>query len=361
MVAAMRESRRADRAIAFWLLACAAMIFIMVALGGVTRLTESGLSITEWHPVSGILPPFNNAQWQAAFDEYKRIPQYAAIHPGMSLAGFKTIYFWEWLHRLWGRLIGAAFLLPFLWFLARRQIPRALAPKLALLFVLGGLQGGLGWWMVASGLAARIEVSQYRLAAHLTMALVIYAAILWVALDLLRPPGEAGETGRFHGGISPALRRSASALLLLVFVTIAAGAFVAGLRAGLIDNTFPLMDGHWIPPAYAHLTPFWRNWFENPEAAQFDHRLLAVSTWLGSLALFLASFRLPLGRFARGALHALFGLATLQAALGIATLLFVVPLGLALAHQLGATLVLTAAVVARHALATPRRNRIGAP
>jgi cytochrome c oxidase assembly protein subunit 15 len=337
-----------SRAIAFWLFACAAMVFVMVALGGVTRLTESGLSITAWQLVSGVLPPLSDAQWQNAFAAYKAIPQYQAIHAGMSLADFKTIYFWEWLHRLWGRLIGLVFLLPFLYFLVRRQIPRALAPKLAGLFALGCLQGALGWWMVASGLEDRIEVSQYRLAAHLSTAVVIYLAILWVALDLIRPR---------EISIALCLKHGASAALLLAFVTLAAGAFVAGLRAGLIDNSFPLMDGHWIPPAWGNLSPWWRNPFENPEAAQFDHRLLAAVTWLAALALFLASFkyksRLP--RSAMSAVHALFGLVTLQAGLGIAALLLAVPLGLALAHQLGATLVLTAALVARHVLGGTRK------
>jgi heme a synthase len=337
-----------QRAIAFWLFACAAMVFVMVALGGITRLTESGLSITSWQPVSGVLPPLSASEWQDAFAAYKEIPQYQAIHAGMSLADFQTIYFWEWLHRLWGRLIGVVFLLPFLYFLARRQIPRDLAPKLAGLFALGALQGALGWWMVASGLEDRIEVSQYRLAAHLATAIIIYLAILWVALDLIGPREQSA---------APCLKHGASAALLLGFVTLIAGAFVAGLRAGLIDNTFPLMDGHWIPPAWDNLSPWWRNLFENPETAQFDHRVLAALTWLASLALFLASFKFKaqLPRPAKGAVHALFGLATLQAGLGIAALLLAVPLGLALAHQLGATLVLTAALAARHVLGGTRK------
>ena len=331
-------------AVAVWLLVCAAMIFVMVALGGVTRLTESGLSITQWQPVSGVLPPLGAAAWQAAFDAYKQIPQYDAIHAGMTLAQFKTIYFWEWFHRLWGRLIGVVFLLPFLYFLLRRKIPPSLAPRLMLLFLLGAFQGALGWWMVESGLESRIEVSQYRLAAHLAMAIVIYGAILWVALDLLRPARHEAASG---------MRRGAGALLALAFITLIAGAFTAGLRAGLIDNTFPLMDGHVMPPAWGHLVPWWRNLFENPEAVQFDHRVLAITTWFGALALFLGSFKATLSRFARGAVHALFTLVTIQVGLGISTLLLVVPLPLALAHQLGATLVITAAVVVRHALGNP--------
>jgi cytochrome c oxidase assembly protein subunit 15 len=337
------------RAIALWLFGCAAMVFVMVALGGITRLTESGLSITSWDPIVGVLPPMSGAQWQEAFDAYKAIPQYQAIHAGMSLGDFKAIYFWEYLHRLWGRLIGLVFLLPLLYFLARRQIPRALAPKLIGLFVLGGMQGVLGWWMVASGLEDRIEVSQYRLAAHLSFAIVIYLAILWVALDLIRPRTQSPSSCLKHG---------ASLTLLLAFIALIAGAFVAGLRGGLIDNTFPLMDGHWIPPAWDNLSPWWRNMFENAEAAQFDHRVLALLTWLSSLGLFLASFKFKarLPRISMAALHGLFGLATLQAALGITALLLAVPLGLALAHQLGATLVLTAALVARQFLGGTRKN-----
>ena len=340
------------RAIALWLFACAAMVFVMVALGGITRLTESGLSITSWDPIVGVLPPLSDAQWQDAFAAYKAIPQYQAIHAGMSLGDFKEIYFWEYLHRLWGRLIGLVFLLPFIYFLTMRQIPRDLAPKLIGLFFLGAMQGALGWWMVASGLEDRIEVSQYRLAAHLSFAIVIYLAILWAALDLLRPRDKAGEK------ISPCLKHGAGAVLLLAFVTLIAGAFVAGLRGGLIDNTFPLMDGHWIPPAWDNLSPWWRNMFENAEAAQFDHRVLALLTWLSALCLFLASFKFKaqLPRLAMAAVHSLFTLATLQAALGITALLLVVPLGLALAHQLGATLVLTAALVSRHVLGGTRKS-----
>ncbi|MGH7174228.1 MAG: COX15/CtaA family protein [Gemmataceae bacterium] len=335
---------RDRRMVAYWLLACAAMIFAMVALGGITRLTESGLSITQWRPIEGVVPPLNRAEWQAAFDAYKQIPQYDAIHAGMTLAQFKGIYFWEWFHRLWGRLIGVVFLLPFLYFLVRQKIPASFAPRLMLLFLLGAFQGAVGWWMVKSGLEHRVEVSQYRLAAHLGMAIIIYGAIIWVALDLLRP--DRHET-------APAMRRAAGAMLALVFVTLIAGAFTAGLRAGYIDNTFPLMDGHWVPPAWGHLTPWWRNLFENPEAVQFDHRVIAACTWLGALALFLASFKAKLTRSARGAIHALFTLVTIQAGLGLATLLLVVPLPLALAHQLGGTLVITAAVVTAHAMSRP--------
>lgn len=333
----------AERAIAFWLIACCAMIFAMVVIGGITRLTESGLSITEWQPVTGVVPPLSHAQWVVEFDRYKAIPQYQAIHPEMTLAQFKGIFFWEYLHRLWGRLIGVVFAVPFLYFLLRGRISRGLAPKLAGLFVLGGLQGALGWYMVESGLVHRIEVSQYRLAAHLALAVAIYAAMLWVALDLLVLRPAAGR-----GALR--LRHWASLVFGLVFLTMIAGAFVAGLRAGYIYNTFPLMGGRFAPGEYAHLTPFVRNWFENPAAAQFDHRLLAETTWLIIAALWAVSLRVALAPRARWALHALFAMATVQASLGIATLLLVVPLPLAVTHQAGAVLLLTAALVARHTL-----------
>jgi cytochrome c oxidase assembly protein subunit 15 len=334
-----------DRAIAWWLIVCAAMIFLMVVIGGITRLTESGLSITEWQPIEGVLPPLSLAQWQDAFARYQAIPQFHAIHAGMTLAQFKGIYFWEYLHRLLGRLIGIVFLLPFLYFLIRRRIGRSLWPKLALLFVLGGLQGALGWYMVQSGLEHRIEVSQYRLAAHLFAAIVIYGAILWVAFDLLWPRDAAGPRGT-------GVRRALNLVLLLVAVTLIAGAFVAGLRSGSIYNTFPLMGGRFMPGEYAAMNPLWRNWFENPASAQFDHRVLAETTWLVIVLVWLFGRRAVAGA-ARRALDLLAAMATLQAGLGIATLLTVVDLPIAVMHQAGAVLLVTAALYARHRL---RRN-----
>src|SRR5579862_450730 len=378
MVAVAQTSRTAsaDRAIAGWLLVCCALIFLMVVIGGITRLTESGLSITEWQPIEGVLPPLNEAQWNDAFARYQAIPQYRAIHADMSLGDFKAIYFWEYVHRLWGRLIGAAFAVPFLYFLLRGKISRDLAPKLAGLFVLGGLQGGLGWYMVESGLESRVEVSQYRLAAHLAMAVIIYLAMLWVALDLLAPrpsapspPRGAERAGVRWGASHPphpksfsaleggeglvmrkAFRHAASLVLGLVFTTLVAGAFVAGTRAGYLDNTFPMMEGRFVPPDYWHLSPWYLNWFENLTSVQFDHRLLAETSWLAIAILWLVSLRSKLEPPARWALHALFFFACLQVALGIATLLSVVDLPIAVAHQAGALLLLTAALVARHSL-----------
>jgi len=347
---ALPRAVRGDRAIGLWLLVCCAMIFLMVMIGGITRLTESGLSITEWQPVIGVVPPLTHAEWQQEFDRYKAIPQYRAVHPDMDLAQFKHIFFWEYLHRLWGRLIGVVFAVPFLWFLLRGRVSRRLAPRLAGLFVLGGLQGALGWYMVESGLSQRIEVSQYRLAAHLLTAVVIYIAMLWVALGLLSPAPPASRDRR-----AAPLRRALSGLVLLLLVTLGAGAFVAGLRAGYIYNTFPLMGGSFAPGEYWSLAPWWRNWFENPAAAQFDHRVLAETTWFLIAGLWLWSLRLELARRERFAMHALFAMACLQLALGITTLLLVVPLRVAVAHQAGAVLLVTAAVVARHALRRPAR------
>ncbi len=334
-----------DRSIAWWLLGCCALVFLIVVVGGITRLTESGLSITEWQPVSGVIPPHDAAQWTEEFARYQAIPQYRAIHADMTLAQFKTIFYWEYFHRLLGRLIGTVFLLPFLYFLARGRIKRALAPKLAAIFALGALQGAIGWYMVESGLSGRIEVSQYRLALHLATAVLIYAAMLWVALDLLG--------GR--RGAPILLRRGASAVLALVFVTLVAGAFVAGLRAGYVYNTFPLMGGRWVPEGYFHLAPWYRNFFANVTAVQFDHRLLAETTFAAIVALWFAARRSELAPRQRRAFDALLAMVMVQAGLGIATLVLVVPLPLAALHQAGALGLVTAALVARHGLGAPAR------
>jgi cytochrome c oxidase assembly protein subunit 15 len=329
------------RPVVVWLLGCCGMIFVMVVLGGITRLTLSGLSITEWHPVSGILPPLSHAAWAVEFDKYKAIPQYRELNAGMSLADFKTIFLWEYAHRLWGRLIGIAYAVPFGWFLVRRRVPGGLILPLSGILALGCGQGALGWYMVESGLADRVDVSQYRLVAHLALALLIYAVSLWTALGLLSPPG---------GAPGPGWRRAGEALIALVGLTICAGGFTAGLHAGLTYNTFPLMDGVVVPPGYGQLHPFIRNWFENIAAVQFDHRLLATLTFASVLVLWVAGRHAALPPSARVALHALLAAAVLQFSLGVATLLLVVPVALAAAHQAGAVLLLTAAIVFRHAL-----------
>src|SRR6202167_345315 len=263
-------------AIRLWLYAVAALVLAMVLVGGATRLTESGLSITEWQPGMGTLPPLDEAQWQREFEKYQAIPQYHALNQGMSLDAFKTIYWWEWTHRLIGRVIGAAFLLPFLWFLWRGGVGPGLRGRLWFIFGLGALQGAVGWWMVASGLADRIEVSQYRLATHLVLACAIYVAHILTAQrrgerPVMPPP--------------PRIRLSAMALLLLVLLQIYLGAIVAGLRAGHIYNTWPLIDGALVPDS-ARLffdAPLWRNFFENTLTVQFDHRMLAYAIWLVTL------------------------------------------------------------------------------
>lgn len=331
------------RAVRLWLYAVAAMVAAMVLVGGATRLTESGLSITEWQPVVGALPPLSEAQWLVEFHRYQQIPQYHELNSGMSLAAFKTIFWWEWTHRLLGRLIGFVFLVPLLWFLWRGWIESGLRARLWLIFGLGALQGAVGWWMVASGLVHRIEVSQYRLATHLVLACIIYIAILWTALRLgenERPP----PPGR--------IRAVAVALLVLVLGQIYLGALVAGLRAGYVYNTWPLIDGGIVPDASRLFIakPLWRNFFENTLTVQFDHRMLAYAIWLVAGWHLLDTARH--GAAWRGAL-ALFAAVNLQAALGIATLLLVVPLPLALLHQATAIVVLTVAVV--HAAQVTRR------
>ena len=334
--------RTRQGAVAAWLFACCALIFAMVVVGGITRLTLSGLSITEWNPVIGIVPPLTEAQWAAEFVRYQQIPEYRLIHYGMTLPEFKSIYFWEYAHRLLGRLIGVAYAVPLVWFWLRGRLPRQLVPGLLGILALGFAQGLLGWYMVESGLVHRVEVSQYRLVAHLALALAIYSAILWVALGLAR--------GSADSDIGAVWRRAAEAVILLVGLTIVAGGFVAGTRAGLTYNTFPLMDGRLVPAGYAQLHPFIRNWFENIAAIQFDHRLLALTTAAAVLLVWAAGLRAALPAPTRIALWATLAAAAVQGTLGISTLLLVVPIPLAAAHQAGAVMLLTAAIALRHTL-----------
>jgi cytochrome c oxidase assembly protein subunit 15 len=353
MTSASTDPDRSRRAIRTWLLAVAALVFAMVVVGGATRLTESGLSITEWQPVAGALPPLSEAQWQAQFDKYKSIPQYQALNPSMSLDAFKTIFWWEWTHRLLGRVIGAAFLLPFLWFLWKGDVAPELRPRLWTIFGLGAFQGAVGWWMVASGLSERVEVSQYRLAFHLTLAGLIYVALVWTAQGLAPRPGPP---------VPARLRSSAKFLLVLVLVQIYLGALVAGLRAGLIYNTWPLIDGELVP-AISHLlfnAPWWRNFFENPLTVQFDHRLVAYALLAAALLHAVDAGRtLSRGAARRGALT-LAGAVALQATLGILTLLAQAPLALALMHQAMAMIVLTAAVLHAQGMSAAERTDSGA-
>jgi cytochrome c oxidase assembly protein subunit 15 len=336
--------QRNRRLVALWLFAISGMIFVMVALGGVTRLTGSGLSIMEWAPVSGILPPLSHADWMRLFDLYKQIPQYRLVNEGMSLAGFQQIFWLEWVHRLWGRLIGVVLVLPLIWFWLRGAIDRWLGWRLLGLFVLGGLQGAVGWFMVESGfLPDSTAVSAARLVVHLVLALILYAAVLWTALSVLHP------TSRPLPGAA-VVRRLASMMCGLISLTIIAGGFTAGLHAGLAYNTFPLMDGRLIPESYARLTPFVRNLTQNISTVQFDHRLIATLTLLGAAAFVAAGLRTRLPTLPRRAVVAVGLAAAAQYCLGVATLLLVVPVPLAATHQCVAVLTLTAVLVARHAL-----------
>ena len=307
-------------AVGGWLLLCSVLVAAMVVLGGATRLTESGLSIVDWRPVTGILPPLDQADWQALFDAYRQSPEFRHVNFWMTLADFKAIYWLEYLHRLWGRVIGVVFFVPFLWLLVRRRIGTGFALRLGGLFALGALQGLLGWYMVKSGLVERTDVSQYRLAAHLALAFVIYGWLLWLALRCLRPAADAMPGARIP------LRGHAVGVLGGALLTIVAGAFVAGIDAGLAYNTFPLMDGRLVPPGALQLEPWWLNFFENTATVQFTHRLLGVTLAAGVLGLWLRARPMALAPVARRVLHGLAAVAALQVALGIATLLTAVAL-----------------------------------
>jgi cytochrome c oxidase assembly protein subunit 15 len=325
------------RAVRWWLITVAALIAMMVLVGGATRLTESGLSIVEWKPVSGTLPPLGEQQWSEAFDAYKTIPQYRELNAGMSLHEFKTIFWWEWSHRLLGRVIGGVYLLPFLWFLWRGMLNAELRRRLWIIFGLGALQGAVGWWMVASGLSQRVEVSQYRLATHLVLALLIFAAIVWTLRRLADP---APLPASFR------LKLTGVALLILTFVQLYFGALVAGLRAGRLYNTWPEIDGALIPSA-ARLwfeAPWWRNLFDNTLTVQFEHRITAYALFALAVLHAIDAVRSRAGAATVNGALALAAAITTQAMLGILTLLYQVPIPLALAHQAVAIVVLTLAV-----------------
>jgi cytochrome c oxidase assembly protein subunit 15 len=338
---AREATRAAPRVVAAWLLACCVLLFLMVVVGGVTRLTHSGLSITEWQPIVGTLPPLSDVDWHAAFEKYQATPEYREVNRGMSLDAFKSIFWWEYLHRLLGRAIGVAFLLPYLWFLLRRRIPDGYALPLLAIFILGGLQGALGWYMVASGLVDDPRVSPLRLTAHLGLAVAIFGAMLWVALSLLLPREAVAPRG---------LRRFAWGLSALVFVMILAGGLVAGTRAGFAYNTFPLMNGRWAPPELFALEPWYLNFVRNVATVQFDHRLLAWALLLFVPLFWIRARASELGPRVRVAAGLLLAMFALQFALGVATLLLAVPLSLAAAHQAGAVMLFAAAINAAHAL-----------
>jgi cytochrome c oxidase assembly protein subunit 15 len=345
------------RVVRSWLLAVAALIFVMVLVGGATRLTESGLSIVEWKPVSGTLPPLSDVEWHREFEKYQATPQYQRVNRGMNLGEFKTIFWWEWAHRLLGRFIGVAFLLPFLWFQWRGWIEPGFRTRLWVIFGLGALQGAVGWWMVASGLADRVEVSQYRLATHLVLACLIFVATLWTA---------QGLSERAIVSVPRRLRATAIALIGLVLAQLYLGALVAGLRAGLIYNTWPLIDGAIVLDSSRLFfnAPLWRNFFENTLLVQFDHRMLAYGIWVAAVLHMTDVVRsrcsgpMVFGPVAFSA-AALLGALTLQIGLGVLTLIYQAPLLLALAHQAVALIVLTIAVMhAERLTPSPRASHL---
>jgi heme a synthase len=315
-----------------WLWAIALLIFAMVIVGGATRLTDSGLSITEWQPLLGAIPPMNLADWQDAFLKYQQIPEFKILNRGMSLDEFKFIYWWEWAHRFLGRFIGLAFVIPLLIFIATKKLPRRLWGRLSLLFVLGGLQGALGWYMVASGLSERTDVSQYRLAAHLSLAFALFAAVVWTVLGLDQKRQWCGQKSSWL----------AVAILVGIAIQIAAGGFVAGLDAGHASYTWPLMLGSFVPEGMTNLQPIWLNWFENALAVQFNHRmiayvLLALITWQAFA-------------FVGKTTSVVLIVALSQMTLGILTVVWEVPLSVALIHQGGALILLATALWNLHVL-----------
>jgi cytochrome c oxidase assembly protein subunit 15 len=317
--------------VGIWLLAIALIILAMVTIGGLTRLTGSGLSITEWDPIMGAFPPLSHAQWADAFAKYQKIPQYLLENRGMSLDAFKGIFWWEWSHRLLGRLLGVVFIVPFLWFAWKGAIRKSDWPRMLVLFLLGGLQGFIGWWMVESGLETRVSVSQYRLAIHLGTALLLLVAILWTALEYLRDLKTA-----------PRPAKRAFGFAVLVYCQMLLGALVAGLHAGLIYNTWPDMNGHLLPEHPFFSQPWWINFFENPGLAQFDHRIGAYI--VAGFALFIYAQGLRLGGYARFTATLVAAITIFQVALGIVTLLLQAPETLAAFHQVTAATLLCAAV-----------------
>ncbi|MBL8416538.1 MAG: COX15/CtaA family protein [Propionivibrio sp.] len=342
----VRDDRRQ---LALWLFICSAMVFAILVVGGVTRLTHSGLSIVEWQPIVGVVPPLNQAEWVETFEKYKKTPEYQKVNHQMALDEFKGIFFWEYWHRVLGRLIGAVFLLPFLYFWWRRKIAPALIPRLLGIFLLGGLQGAMGWYMVKSGLVDDPRVSQFRLTAHLSLAFLLFISMMWVALDLL--------VSRQRETASAALRklqRNGFLLAVLTFYTVITGGFVAGIRAGKAYNTFPLMNGHVLPPESFIIDPWYLNFFNNMALVQFDHRLGA---WLLAFLVpwfFVQVRAADVSSRARLAATLLLVALAIQISLGIATLLLAVPVALGAAHQGGSMLVFAALIWLNHELRVAR-------
>jgi heme a synthase len=335
-----------DPRVQLWLISLIAIVFAMIMVGGATRLTNSGLSITEWKPLVGAIPPLNAADWQEAFAKYKEIPQYKLMNKGMTLEAFKTIFWWEWAHRFLGRLIGLAFLVPFVFFQFRGALTSGLRNRLLAIFALGGLQGFIGWYMVKSGLVDRTDVSQYRLAVHLSVAVLIIGALLWVVCSLPRSGGRAINLAT----VSRGQRISAGIIAAAMFLQIALGALVAGMKAGLAHNTWPLMDGRLIPTGLGVMSPWWKNLFENALTVQFNHRVVAYGittlvVWHG-----ISIIRSADHPHIRTTAQLLLAATVAQVVLGIWTLLTSVPISLGLAHQAGAVILFATAVVHAHSV-----------
>ena len=335
------DVRAQDRAVAIWLLICCGLVFAMVVLGGFTRLTGSGLSMVDWRPFVGWLPPITDSEWQRVFEMYQQSPEFQKLNSQMDINAFKNIYWLEFLHRLLGRIIGIVFLLPFIYFLAKAYIRRNEWSKYLLMFVLGGLQGVLGWYMVKSGLVDNPHVSQYRLTAHLVAAFLIYAYMFWVAMSRLHP----AATGPRHSWF-----RKSLGLTVLTSITIVSGGFVAGLKAGKIYNTFPMMGDHWLPPGTMALQPWWHNFFNNMTTVQLDHRLLAIATLLAVVIFWVKARAANLPDRTRPAVNALLHTVILQVVLGITTLLLAVPVVLGVMHQAVAMLLFTVSLYILHSL-----------
>lgn len=345
MTGHVATAERASRPIAIWLFSLCLLLALVVVVGGMTRLTDSGLSITEWKPVTGIIPPLTDADWRQEFLKYQQIPEYRLVNPDMTLDGFKTIFWWEWAHRFLARLAGLGFLIPFIWFLGKGVLKRRETPGFVLLFVLGGAQGVLGWYMVKSGLSVRVDVSQYRLAAHLGLAFAVYGFAFWMGLNYWR--GAAGA----HA-LPQWLRICSLALCALIYLQILLGALVAGLDAGRTYNSWPLMDGYWVPPGLLMLNPWPLNLFENITLVQFNHRVL------GALILLLSAGLYRAGRGHQnlsGALKAVLIVLLGQFSLGVWTLLSAAPVALSASHQLGALLSFSSALGLMHLLWRPAR------
>ena len=323
----------------YWLLICALFVYLMIIVGGVTRLTQSGLSMVEWSPIMGVLPPIGDTAWLEVFEKYKQFPEYQQVNVGMSLEAFKSIFWWEYGHRVLGRIIGLVYLLPLLLFITRGMVPKHWRLRLFFLFILGGIQGVMGWYMVKSGLVDVPHVSQYRLTAHLGLAIVIFACMFWFAMDFLR-----GETARPVAQIDGFYNRVTVFVVFIVFIMMLSGGFVAGTKAGYVMNTFPKMNGEWVPNSLMALTPWWRNLFENVVTIQFTHRCIAVIVLLSLLTLFVSSLKQQFKTCAWLALVVV----CIQVLLGVSALVMRVPVTIGAAHQAGAVALLAVCLLVAH-------------